>query len=87
MCTIYFKEHLVFVSCFVHVPTGMEKPISLLLMHKAPDVSPMCVACFSNQISCRLPSYLAEERCSCVAFGGLHQSLKGLKVWGLLLLL
>lgn len=64
-----FKEHLVFVSCFLYVPPGMEKPISLL-MHKAPDVSPMCVACFSNQISCRLvPSYQAEDRHSHVASG------------------
>lgn len=36
-----FKEHLVFVSCFLYVPPGMEKPISLL-MHKAPDVSHVC---------------------------------------------
>lgn len=73
------------VSCFLCAPPGMGKAVSLLVMHKAPDTSPLSVGCFSNQPFCRpVPSRRVENRRSHVAFGGVLQSPEGLGVRRLL---
>lgn len=45
------------------------KAVSLLLMHKASDMPPICVDCSSSEIFCRFaPLYLVENRYTHLAF-------------------